>query len=106
MAGRRRSGSASLRRLTMHTRNQVRTRSTTTHLAPLAERFHSAGVHSAKRHPFPPPPAAFPDPGIVEQIFMENFMCHKVLKIDLEPHINIITGSARARHPRDCRRSL
>lgn len=30
--------------------------------------------------------------GIIEEIYCENFMCHRRMKVELSPHINFITG--------------
>lgn len=30
--------------------------------------------------------------GIIEEIYCENFMCHRKLRVQLSPHINFITG--------------
>ncbi|GLE11247.1 hypothetical protein PINS_up023601 [Pythium insidiosum] len=33
-----------------------------------------------------------PEMGIIEEIYCENFMCHRKMRVKLSPHINFITG--------------
>ncbi|EEY55332.1 structural maintenance of chromosomes protein, putative [Phytophthora infestans T30-4] len=36
--------------------------------------------------------SATPEMGVIEEIYCENFMCHRKLRVTLSPHINFITG--------------
>lgn len=55
--------------------------------------YTSSSSRSVAKKPYPTPSKDLIEPGVIERVHLENFMCHSVL--DWEPHqrINFVTGN-------------
>ncbi|KAJ0396372.1 hypothetical protein ATCC90586_004067 [Pythium insidiosum] len=54
--------------------------------------MEDSGSQAELAEPDTPQAGVKPEMGIIEEIYCENFMCHRKMRVKLSPHINFITG--------------
>ena len=76
---------------------------------PLSDQSASPGINAAlKSHRNVNEKGKPPEAGIIQKIYVENFMCHKKMSTDLCRNVNFIygqNGSGKVRQVRFCRKS-